>query len=285
MEAYYSFLTFALIGFVAQMIDGGLGMGFGVTSNTILISLGVPPAVSSASVHTSEIFTSGVSSFFHWKSGNVEKKLFWRLMVTGVVGGAAGAYLLSNVNGDYIKPFIALYLLFLGFTIARKAFYKIEAEDIQNHFYPIRFLGRNISRLVHFFKPNGEKINPIFARILGGVGGFLDAIGGGGWGPVVTSTLVFKDHSPRQSIGSANAAEFFITLVTSITFLLTLGIMNNWQVIAGLMLGGGIAAPMSAFLCRRIPPRFLMLIVGILILGLSGWTIASSAMMFSRLFF
>lgn len=283
MQEFSPFLIFVLVGFVAQMIDGGLGMGFGVTSNTILISLGVPPAVSSASVHTSEIFTSGLSGFFHWRAGNIEKRLFRRLVFTGIIGGAVGAYLLSNLNGDYIKPFIALYLLFLGFTILRKAFHKINEEDVQNHFYPIRFIGRNIARVMHFFKPLGEEIHAGFARILGGLGGFLDAIGGGGWGPIVTSTLVFKDHSPRHSIGSANAAEFFITLVTSLTFIATLGIMSGWQVIFGLLVGGGIASPMSAFLCRKVPPRFLMLIVGVLIMGLSLWTMYGSAIMMLQL--
>jgi uncharacterized membrane protein YfcA len=280
MQDFYPFLSFAVIGFVAQMIDGGLGMGFGITSNTILLSLGIPPAVSSASVHTSEIFTSGVSSYFHWKQGNVEKKLFQRLVITGVIGGIAGASLLTHLNGAYIKPIIAFYLLFLGFTIVRKSFHQIQREDMETHFYPIRFIGRNMARLLRFLKPKGETIDPKFASVLGGVGGFLDAIGGGGWGPVVTSTLVFKDHSPRHSIGSANAAEFFVTTVTSFTFLITLGVTSGWQIIAGLLVGGGIASPISASLCRKIPPRFLMLIVGLLIMGLSGWTMYSSFVFF-----
>jgi len=273
MREYYPFLIFALVGFLAQMIDGGLGMGFGVTANTILISLGIPPAVSSASVHTSEIFTSGFSSFFHWKAGNVEKELFWRLVITGVIGGVTGAYLLSSINGDYVKPFIALYLFFLGFAIVKKAFYKINEEDIQNHFYPSHFIGKNISRLIHLFRPAGKKVGHIFARVLGGVGGFLDSIGGGGWGPVVTSTLVFREHSPRQSIGTANAAEFFVALTISMTFFVALGKTSGWQVIAGLLLGGALASPMSAVLCKKIPPRFLLLLVGLLIIGLSTWTI------------
>lgn len=276
MEEFYPFLIFALVGFLAQMVDGGLGMGFGVISNAILISLGITPAVSSASVHMSEIFTSGFSSFFHWKRGNVEKSLFWRLMITGVLGGITGAYILSNVNGEYIKPIIALYLFFLGWTIVRKAFHKIQEEDITNHFFPIRFIGRNIMKFFSFFKPTGTDIPNSFARILGAIGGFLDAIGGGGWGPVVTSTLVFKDYSPRHSIGSANAAEFFVTLATSITFFVTLGSISGWQIITGLLIGGAIASPMSAFLCGKIPPRFLLLIIGVLIVGLSSWTLYSS---------
>lgn len=248
-------------------------MGFGISSNTLLMSMGVPPAVSSASVHIAEVFTSGVAGTFHWRAGNVNRRLFWNLVIPGVVGGAAGALLLSQIDGDAIKPFIAIYLFVLGFFIVRKAFFRIREEDHANKFYPIRSIAHGVGSALRWIHPRHDEISRRFVRILGGVGSFLDAIGGGGWGPVVTSTLVVKDQSPRHSIGTASASEFFITSATSIAFLLTIGFTTGWQVVLGLLIGGGAAAPLAAFICKKIPPRILMMIVGILIVGLSCWTL------------
>ncbi|MCF7917932.1 sulfite exporter TauE/SafE family protein [Candidatus Gracilibacteria bacterium] len=273
---FLALLPFVGIGFIAQLIDGGIGMGFGIISNSIFMSLGIPPAVSSASIHTVQIFTTGVSGFFHWKQENVEKSLFLNLVITGVIGGILGALFLSWVNGDYIKPFIALYLLILGVSVLKKAISRIYEKDIEYHPFPLRLIGNGMSKVISLFQPKGEFISSLFARILGFVGGILDAIGGGGWGPVVTSTLIAKDHSPRYSIGSVNAAEFFLTFSMAFTFLFSLGMLVGWQPIVGLLIGGGLGAPISSYACRRILPRFLMLVVGFLIISLSIWILYNS---------
>lgn len=231
---------FIIVGFVAQLIDGALGMAYGVSSNAFLLSLGLPPLVASASVHASEIFTTGVSGLFHLRFGNVRKDLFLKLLVPGVIGGVLGAYLLSNIDGNVIKPYINAYLLLMGLVIIRKAIVKNGAE-------------KHITR---FIPP------------LGLVGGFFDAIGGGGWGPIVTTTLVARGNNPRASIGSVNAAEFFVTLSQSVVFILTIG-LTHWQVILGLLAGGVVAAPLAAYLTNKLPTRLLMFLVGLLICFLS----------------
>ena len=177
-------VIFAIVGFVAQMIDGALGMAYGVSSTTFLLSLGIPPAVASASVHTAEIFTSGISGFSHLRLGNVDKKLFKKLLIPGIVGGIVGAYILTSVPGKVMKPFVALYLLIMGLMILWKVLKKqVQEVEVRTKLIP-----------------------------LGLAGGFFDAIGGGGWGPVVTSTLVMRGNHPRFTIGSVNLAEFFVTV-------------------------------------------------------------------------
>jgi uncharacterized membrane protein YfcA len=236
---------FVLVGFVAQAVDGALGMAYGVTSNSILLSLGVTPAAASASVHFAEVVTTAVSGLSHYGFGNVNKMLFKRLIIPGVIGGVIGAYLLSNIDGSKIKVFVSVYLIIIGLTILIRA----------------------------FKKPVEREVNGIgFLTPLGLTGGFFDAIGGGGWGPIVTSTLVASGNHPRYTIGSVNASEFFVTTAESITFFLALGVMH-WKIVLGLLIGGVIAAPMAAFLCKRIPQRMLMLMVGLLITGLSIRTI------------
>ncbi len=232
--------TFIIVGFLAQLIDGALGMAYGVSSNTFLLSLGLPPAAASASVHVSEIFTTAVSGLFHLRFGNVRKDLFLKLLIPGVIGGAAGAYLLSNIDGNVIKPYINGYLLIMGLVILRKALVKNGKEK----------------HITNWVSP------------LGLIGGFFDAIGGGGWGPIVTTTLVARGNSPRKTIGSVNSSEFFVTLAESIVFILTLGLMN-WQVILGLLIGGVVAAPVAAYLTNKLPTRLLMGMVGVLISFLS----------------
>ena len=237
-------LLYVLVGFLAQMIDGALGMAYGVSSNTFLLSLGIPPAAASASVHMAEVFTTGVSGFSHWKLGNVDWKLVRRLLLPGVVGGALGAYLLTSIDGDIIKPYIAVYLLVMGGVIVYKAF-----------------------TIVPRHKPDGYHGPRI--SLLGLFGGFCDAIGGGGWGPVVTSTLVARVKNPRMTIGSVNFSEFFVTLVQSILFVLTLSVWEYWQIILGLLVGGVIAAPIAAKLAQKLPLKALMIFVGLLIIVLS----------------
>ena len=242
------FLLFVLVGFIAQMIDGALGMAYGISSNTFLLSLGIPPAAASASVHMAEVVTTGVSGISHWRFGNIDWKLVRRLVIPGVLGGVVGAYLLTSLDGDLIKPYISAYLIIMGIVIIVKAF------TVQHHDGRIDEHGPRVS-------------------VLGLFGGFCDAIGGGGWGPVVTTTLVANGKHPRLTIGSVNFSEFFVTLAQSITFVLTLSFGQYWQVILGLLMGGAIAAPLAARMTKRLPLKTLMIIVGVLIIGLSIRTI------------
>ena len=244
-----SIVLFIIVGFVAQMVDGALGMAYGVSSSTFLLSLGVPPAIASASVHTAEIFTSGVSGLSHVRLGNVDRDLFKRLVIPGILGGVAGAYLLVSLPGHLIKPVVAVYLLGMGIVILYRA-----------------IDGKRLSQRA--------LTNP---TPLGIAGGFLDAIGGGGWGPIVTSTLVARGNNPRLSIGTVNTAEFFVTLSQVIAFLTVVG-LTNWPAIAGLIIGGVIAAPLAAIVCKKLPARRLMAVVGVLIIALSARTIYLAAL-------
>jgi len=241
-------LLYVLVGFLAQMIDGALGMAYGVSSNTFLLSLGIPPAAASASVHMAEVVTTGISGFSHWKLGNVDWKLVRRLLIPGVIGGVLGAYLLTSMNGDVIKPYIAGYLILMGGVIIYKAFTLVPRNK------PDQYHGPNVSWL-------------------GLLGGFCDAIGGGGWGPVVTSTLVARGKYPRTTIGSVNFSEFFVTLSQSVVFVITLSFAQYWQIILGLLIGGGIAAPLAARMTKQLPLKTLMILVGALIIILSVRTI------------
>jgi hypothetical protein len=194
------------------------------------------------------VVTTGISGFSHWKLGNVDWKLVRRLLIPGVIGGVLGAYLLTSVNGDVIKPYIAGYLILMGGVIIYKAFTLVPRNK------PDQYHGPNVSWL-------------------GLLGGFCDAIGGGGWGPVVTSTLVARGKYPRTTIGSVNFSEFFVTLSQSVVFVITLSFAQYWQIILGLLIGGGIAAPLAARMTKQLPLKTLMILVGILIIGLSVRTI------------
>ena len=241
-------LLYILVGFIAQTIDGALGMAYGVSSNTFLLSLGIPPAAASASVHMAEVVTTGISGFSHWRLGNVDWKLVRRLLIPGVIGGVAGAYLLTSIDGNILKPYIAAYLILMGGVIIYKAL------TIKPRTKPDEYHGPRISWL-------------------GVLGGFCDAIGGGGWGPVVTSTLVARGKFARTTIGSVNFSEFFVTLSQSVVFVLTLSFSEYWQIILGLLIGGGIAAPLAARMTKRLPLKTLMIMVGVLIILLSIRTI------------
>ncbi len=238
-----SFAIYVIVGFIAELIDGTLGMAYGVSSTSFLLSIGIPPAQASASVHTSEIFTTLFSGLSHLKFGNVSKALFKRLVIPGVIGGIIGAYILTEVPVKLIKPAVALYLSIMGILILYRAFKKIK-----------------------------ERIETRGTVPLGLVGGFFDAIGGGGWGPIVASTLVARGNHARFAIGSVNLAEFFVTVAQSITFFLTIGI-SHWNIILGLIIGGVIGAPIAAFLTKRLPVKVLMIFVGTLIILLSFRTI------------
>lgn len=263
------------VGLLAQIVDGGVGMGYGVISNTFLVSFGLSPSTASASVHTAEIVTSGISGFFHKKLGNVDKKIFWPLMISGVVGGALGAYILTEIAGGKIKPLISLYLLIIGIAILHRAFQSFHPDHIKHRFFPLHLMVFVMTRVLRIVRRKGGPVSGKFLAGLGFLGGFLDSIGGGGWGPMVTSTLVVKGEEPRFGIGSANAAEFFVTLATSVTFILTIG-LTYWVFILGLLIGGAIAAPIAAYVCRRLDPKILLMIVGIVIMILSGYNLYKS---------
>lgn len=220
------FLWMLLVGFLAQMVDGALGMGYGVVSTTLLLSGGLSPAVISGSIHTAEMFSSGASGFSHYKFGNVNKKLFKTLLIPGVLGAIAGAVLLGYAGEEfsqYIRPIISLYTLALGIKILTNAFKE---------------------------KPKPQKVKR--AGWLAGAGGFLDSFGGGGWGPLVTSTLISKGRTPKYVIGSVSLTEFFVTMASAVTFFLILG-LSHWQSIMGLLIGGVVAAPIAARLVGKLP--------------------------------
>ena len=237
---------FIAIGFTAQMIDGALGMAFGVTTQTLLVSaMGVPPAIASASVHLVELFTTGASGLSHAWHRNVDWGLFWRLVPFGVIGGVTGAYVLSNVDASAARPFVMLYLTVLGFYLLWQA--------------------------IRMKKPRFE--HPRYTSPLALVGGFLDAAGGGGWGPVVTSNLLIQGGDPRKVIGTVNAAEFLLTLSISLTFLLTLGPAAFTLITGGLIIGGVIAAPFGAVLASRVQPRVLLIAVALVLIATSAYSI------------
>lgn len=234
------FWSAVAVGFLAQVVDGALGMAYGVTATTFLLASGASPAAASASVHIAEIFTTGVSGIAHAKFGNVNKQLFIRLLVPGMLGGILGALLITHVDGELFKPFISGYLILLGLYILSKAFRQLRIrKDSPKH----------VGKLACF-------------------GGFMDTAGGGGWGPIVTTTLVGTGSDPRTTIGSVNFAEFFLTLASAAAFALLME-TNTWPLIVGLVFGGLFAAPFAAYLCKKFHARTLLILVGILITTIS----------------
>lgn len=242
------FVWFVLVGFLAQLVDGSIGMAYGITATSVLLSLGVPPATASACTHAAETVTTGASGLSHWRFGNVDWALFRRLAIPGMIGGGIGAYVLTTLDGDAIKPFISAYLLLLGVFILFKAF----GAKRETHMEP-----RQAGPLALF-------------------GGFADAIGGGGWGPIVTSTLLGQGAKPRYVIGTVNLTEFFVTAVISAVFIVTIG-FSHWSIIAGLIIGGVIAAPFAAYAVKYVPDRILMTMVGVVIVIISARTIYLAA--------
>lgn len=233
------FYWMVLAGFLAQMVDGALGMGYGVTCTSVLLYIGVPLPAISSSIHTAEMFSSGASGFSHYRFGNVNKKLFRLILIPGVLGAIAGAWLLSAFGEQYaryFRPILAIYTLLLGTKILLNAFKK---------------------------KRKKEKLKRV--GWLAGAGGFLDSFGGGGWGPLVTSTLISKGKSPKYVIGTVSLTEFFVTLASAVTFFSVIGI-SHWQVIAGLVIGGITAAPFAAKLAGKLPLKTMFIAVGSLII-------------------
>ena len=242
------FLLFAAVGFAAQIVDGALGMAFGVISSTLLLSLGTPPAVASASVHAAKVFTGTASGLSHLAHGNVRWALFWPLAVGGVIGGV----FLTSIDGALIKPWVLGWLALMGVIILVRA-----TREIRLRHAPIKG-----------------------AAPLGVVGGFLDALGGGGWGPTVTTTLVSVGEPPRQAVGTGNAAEAVVAAAVSTTFIVAL-VTGHWEEVdglkqygtsvAGLIAGGVIASPLAAFISRILPVRPFAWLIGVLILVLAGF--------------
>jgi uncharacterized membrane protein YfcA len=237
-------LPFIAIGFAAQLVDGALGMAFGVISNTLLISIGVPPAVASSRVHIVECFTTGVSGISHILHRNLDWGLFARIVIPGMIGGVLGAYVLTEIPADTARPFVLAYLSLIGLYL----------------------LWRGI-RHAHVEK------RPRIIEPLGLIGGFLDAAGGGGWGPIVTSNLLVQGANPRKVIGTVNTAEFFLTITISATFIATLGLGAFGAATVGLLIGGIVAAPLGARIARHVPPNPLMIMVGVVLTITSSYGI------------
>jgi uncharacterized membrane protein YfcA len=233
------FYWMIVAGFLAQLVDGALGMGYGVVSTTVLMSLGVNLSAISGSIHTAEMFSSGASGYSHYKFGNVNKKLFKALLIPGIIGAVIGAFLLSKFGdsyANYIRPLIAAYTMILGLRILILAFRKKNTKPAK-----VKKVGW-----------------------LAGAGGFLDSFGGGGWGPLVTSTLISKGRSPRFVIGSVSITEFFVTLASALTFFTMIGV-SHWQVIVGLIVGGVVAAPIAARLSGKLPTKTMFTCVGLMV--------------------
>ena len=246
-----TFLIFLLVGFGAQIVDGSLGMAYGVVSSTVLISLGVPPATASASVHAAEMFTTAASAGSHAAHRNISWRFFFPLAAAGIVGGVLGAYVLTSVDGDTVKPYIVGYLSLMGALILYRAVRRREP----------RHIGRG------------------WAAPLGLVGGFADAVGGGGWGPTVTSTLVGAGKEPRLAIGTVNTAEFFVTTAISVTFLAALlsghwdqggALEDHFAAVLGLIVGGLCAAPLAGWVTKTVPVKPMTWVVGLVVVGLAA---------------
>ena len=242
-------LPFILIGFAAQLIDGALGMAFGQISSTLLITMGVPPAATSAGVHIAETFTTGVSGISHVAHRNVDWRLFIRIVIPGVIGGVLGAYVLTQIDAGTAKPYVLAYLTGLGIYL----FYR-------------GVMHRHTERQPKIVEP------------LGLVGGFLDAGGGGGWGAIVTTNLLVQGSNPRKTIGTVNTAEFFVTVTISATFLTTLTFVGSADDLAlllkatvGLLIGGVMAAPFGAMIAKRVNPDRLLTFVGAILTLTSGY--------------
>lgn len=241
-------LPYIGVGFVAQAIDGALGMAFGVITNTLLVGLlGVSPAHASARVHIVETFTTAISGLSHLIHRNIDGRLFLRLLIPGVIGGAVGAYLLSNIDGSVVKPFVLAYLTAIGMWLL-----------IRGILYPPKIKAAKV-------------VEP-----LGLVGGFLDAMGGGGWGPVVTSNLLVQGAEPRKVIGTVNSVEFFLTLTISLTFISQLGIADFALATVGLLIGGVLAAPFGAVMAKRLQPKIILIGVGIVLTLTSAYSLATA---------
>jgi uncharacterized protein len=241
----FQYLTLIAIGFAAQLVDGALGMAFGVIASSSLIATGASPTIASAAIHAAEVVTTAISGASHVLNGNVDRRLLLKLVITGVCGGVFGAYVLTGLPEDVIKPIVTVYLGAMSVLILA------------------RVLGWKLDRW------------RLSIPIVGAGGGFLDAVGGGGWGPLVASTLMASGDNPRRTIGSVNLAEFFVTLSISAAFLTQLDFARYGELAVGLIIGGAIAAPLAGYLLRVLPTRLVLALAGIVVAGLSLMNLAS----------
>jgi uncharacterized membrane protein YfcA len=230
------------VGLLAQMIDGALGMAYGLTASSFLLATGASPLTASGAAHLAEVFTTGISGVSHLRMGNVNRKLFLSLVIPGVIGGLVGTYVLGNIDGALLKPWISGYLLLMGLYVLVRAFRRIILVKTD--------------------------VRPSRVVPLALFGSFMDTTGGGGWGPIVTTSLVGAGHDPRTTIGSVNFAEFFLTVTVSAAFFSILQ-SSIWLTVTGLVLGGMFAAPFAAYVTRHVKTRYLLILVGTLISGIS----------------
>lgn len=233
------------VGLFAQIIDGALGMAYGVTSSSFLLAIGATPAMASGATHLAEVFTTGVSGISHLKMGNVNKKLFFSLLIPGIIGAIIGAYVLGNIDGKALKPYISAYLLLMGLYVLSKAFRHIRPRH----------------------EINTSKVAPLAL-----FGSFMDTTGGGGWGPIVTTSLVGSGHDPRSTIGTVNFAEFFLTVSVAASLYSILD-QSVWIIVAGLVIGGLFAAPFAAYITKHLKTKTLLLLVGSLISLISAFNL------------
>jgi uncharacterized membrane protein YfcA len=244
---FVSLLPYIAVGFSAQLVDGALGMAFGVVSNALMVGvMGVPPALASQRVHVVECFTTATSGISHLLNGNIDRSLFLRLLLPGVVGGLLGAYVLTSLDASVIRPFVLAYLTGIGLYL----------------------LWRGLT-----YPPPARR--PRHVAPLGLVGGFLDAAGGGGWGPVVTSNLLVQGAEPRKVVGTVSAVEFFLTLTISAAFIVQLGFADLAGATLGFLIGGVVAAPVGAFAARHFSTKLMLVTVGIVLTitsFLGAWT-------------
>jgi uncharacterized membrane protein YfcA len=247
----YGLLAVALAGFGAQLVDGSLGMGYGLTSSTLLIAIGLAPAVASASVHFAEIGTSAASAYSHARLGNVDKTVLRRIALPGAIGAFAGATVLSGLSTQAARPWASTLLLILGIYVL------------------FRFL-RHRKVALKRGRPGTRFLAP-----LGLIGGFVDATGGGGWGPVTTPALLANGRmAPNRVIGTMNAAEFLVAVAASAGFIIGLGFAAlDWRILVPLMVGGIIAAPIGAWIAHRLPMRVMGVTVGGMIIFTNSFTL------------
>ncbi len=247
----YIFYWMMLVGFLAEVVAGSMGMGYGVICTTTLLFLNIPPHIVSASIHSAESFTTAAGSISHVKLKNVSKSLVKKLAIPAVIGAVIGALCLTYLGEYYskiTKTIIAFYTLYLGFQILSNAFKKKQSKALK------------------------RKTN---LRRLGLIGGFIDSFAGGGWGPLVTGTLIKNSFTPRFAVGSSTVAKFILTLTAAITFFFTLGI-QHWNIILGLLLGGIVTAPFSAMLTSKLPVKSMFVVIGLLVVIMSSITIYKS---------
>jgi uncharacterized protein len=237
------FLFSILIGFAAQVVGSSLGMAYSVTCSSVLLAMGISPALVSASVHSSEVVNRLVSGLSHFRFGNVDPRIFKRLALYGMLGAFIGAFVVTSLPVSILRPAIAGLLLTMGLRILLTGLRRPEIRKRETRLGPLGFIG-----------------------------GFVDVIGGGGWGPVVTSTLVLRGNPTHMVVGSINLAKFFVAVVESATLIILLK-MPRLDIIAGLIVGGVLAAPLAAWSCRKIPARAMTILVGALVCALSARTL------------